>query len=227
MKKWILPLFCLFQIHLFAQDSTKVRLNPLRNGGIFGSVEYSVLRLDYAPFVLDTLGTMGRISVKNGVSLSAGIFYKKKIANWLIIRPALGASFSTGRLAYDLNKLREVYYDIHPLTANLQLHFMIPAGYLRNRMPEPDVIRGFTPIIGPSVFIPVEQIPTIHPEVKNYDVHLDFGFGYQWENKQMKSHIDMIYSLGLVNLIGVKDDVYTNPVQSLYRDSFSIRYYFH
>lgn len=227
MKRISVFLLVLCTFNSFARDSTKVHINPLRNYGMFASIEYSSLRFKYEPFTVDNDGTPGSITISNGISLAGGLFYKKKVANWLIIRPALAASFSTGKLVYDLNKYYPSDYEIHPFTGTFQFHLTIPAGYLRGRTSEPGNVKGLTPVFGPSVYLALDEIPTIHPDVKQFDFHLDAGFGFQWETSKVKSHIDLIYSFSLTNIIGTKEDLYTSPIQSLFRDSFSLRYYFH
>lgn|GEM_PF-1919068 len=227
MKRiFLLHILLLAFIHTAtAQTDTTVvkkRSNVSKNIGIGFGFSYSLLSMSSSPFVLlDSTGKLGYSNIKNSLGANISLFYNVRLSERLYLRPGVDAHFLKAGIQYDTRLPNKKNSFVFPVAVEVPITASWSINKKGNFASGPYVALGIRPTIA------VEQFVSLYPTIKNTNLNVDAGLGLPVKMKKLAARVELIYSYGLFNLIGKKeDDFYTNSISSLGRNFVGLRFYF-
>lgn len=199
-----------------AQDSTLVHHAGAENVGLYGGLNWSNIRMQSSPFLLERGGT-GDVTVRNMAGVSGGIFVAfPKVG----LRAGVELTLMPSKLVYTRGTPNDVESEIHPLTAELPVSWLTPVLLNSSRL-KPKLMAGA------RLVIPITPFSSEHPELLPVYANVECGVHLKVGAKSTTGGVEFFYSLGVINLVREgSEDYRTHAVQSLYRDFAGLRFYF-
>lgn len=229
-KKSIVILVCLVTTLLGqAQSDTSVVKKKSafsKNLGIGFGFSYASIGLESKPFVLnDSTGKLGYSQAENGFGANVSLFYNIPIGKNLVIRPGADAHFSGGAIVYDTEVNHKKRSEVLPVAVEIPIHLIWKFHY-GNTQPD-----GFQPSInlnlGVRPVIAIKSFANAFPAMQSNNFNIEGGIGMPVKTKKKAFLVEVVYSHGLLNLIGTnQQDVYTTSVSDLRKSFAGLRLYF-
>jgi hypothetical protein len=199
-----------------AQDSTSVKTKGAANVGLYGGLNWSNIRMQSSPFLLEDGGT-GEVTVRNMPGVSGGIFIAFPKAG---MRAGVELTLMPSELVYDRGTPNDVESQIHPLTAEIPVSWLSPVLLNSSRL-KPKVM------VGARLVAPITPFSSEQPELLPVYANLEGGVRLKVGTKSTTGGVEFFYSLGVFNLLKEgSEDYRTHALQSLYRDFAGMRFYF-
>ncbi|MBL7943680.1 MAG: hypothetical protein JNM00_12985 [Flavobacteriales bacterium] len=116
--------------------------------------------------------------------------------------------------------------DVHPFSAGVTLD--ITRGLGAANVGD---VKKWTPVLGAEYLYAIPLFDGDHPDKVSGDLRIRAGFGLKTRHANEKgyvqrSHLELVLSWQVNNLVVPGDDVYTAPVNKLYKHMLELRYYF-
>lgn len=183
---------------------------------------YSNLTLDSEPFFADSAGKVGYSNINNGGGLSLGLAYNLYPGKYFLFRPGLETVILSGNIAYDTDINHQKKSNIWPVALEVPLTLIysrnIHSGVVADKRTWPEIGLGIRPAIALEYFF------DMRPTMKTFNLNADLVVGLPLRWKKANARIELIYSHGFNNLIGVDDDdLYTYIVNDVRRSYFGLR----
>ncbi len=225
-KKSVLAIvFFLFCMSVFGNDSTYFAIQKKRNFGMSFGTSYSILKLDASPYFKTTGNGLGRAEAKNSLGMNVGFFWYAPVKEKVSMRFALEANILQSHLIYDTGNINKEKSLIFPLTIEMPIAFIYGKHYRNDVTNKGTNQLGYMVGIRPS--IPITLFSDPQPKLKNFNLNFDFGISRPVALKKAILRAELIFSLGLLNIIGEEQDNYkTNSIQYLGRSFIGLRMYF-
>jgi len=223
MRRIICILLIGFTISLHAQDSTAVVKKSSKLAILLG-LNYSNLMLKSQAYFVTPEGKVGKSNVQNSVGISIGLGYNVRLNNWLMLRPGVEGNITPANLEFDSEIDYRTLSDVFPLCVETPMTFIFSKqgnANLISMRSWPEIQLGLRPVFAIPNYLPIQ------PVQKHLSFNIDLGIGYAIRLKKSTMRSELVYSLGLTNIIGEDNENYkTYSVQELKRSFVGLRLFF-
>ncbi len=206
-------------------DSTHARRGSARNFGLSFGASYSILQLNSSPYFSQVNSTLYEARILNKMGANIGIFIYQPLKEKLSMRFAVDAHFLNAQLIYDTGKPNKEESTIFPLCIETPISFVY-GRHFRYDVEATSLFRtGF--IAGLRPVIPLKLFSNNQPILKSFNLNLDLGISQPVALKNSIMRSELIFSFGLLNIIG-KDatNFRTNSISYLGRHFVAFKMYF-
>ena len=225
MKKIIaVIIFCFAMGNIIAQDSTGVQKSWGKNLTLYAGMNYSIITLESKPYFIDST-RVGYSHAKNAAGASAGLAYYIKLGKNFMLRPGVEGNFTQSRIEYDTKVTHKESSGVFPLTVETPVALIfsrnVSGGFSADRRIWPEVQLAVRPVF------PMKFFNSTRPAMETFNFNIDIGVGYPIQLKNAIMRTELIFSYGLLNIIGTDEtDVKTSSISYLGRSFAGLRLYF-
>jgi hypothetical protein len=228
MKKILLSLlFCSALVAFGQSDTTKTKRERkpfAKNFGLMGGVNYSVVSLESSPFFVKGQDKLGTSSAQSGFGISGGIFGLFRINRTLMFRMMAEANITQAKINYDLVDHEEFSF-VFPVTVEVPISIVysrnIAGAYVADQRRWPEISAGIRPVVPLTIF------QDLQPRMKTFNLNVDLGVGLPFRLSKTTLRTELLFSYGLLNLIGEDEEhSKTYSISYIGRSFAGLRLYF-
>jgi hypothetical protein len=206
-------------------DSTHGKKGTARNFGLSFGASYSVLQLDASPYFSEANSSLYKAQINNNMGANIGVFIYQPLKEKMSLRFAADAHFLNAQIIYDTGNPNKEESPVFPLCIETPIS-IVYGRHFRYDVEATSLFRtGF--IAGLRPVLPLKLFNNTQPILKSFNLNLDLGIS---QPKALKSSIlrsELIFSFGLLNLIGKDTTSYkTNSINYLGRNFVAFKMYF-
>lgn len=203
-------------------DTTSAKSHTSKDVVFSFGLLYTNLSLTSEPYFADSAGKIGYSNIENSGGLSLGVGYNLYPGKFLLFRPAIEAVVLPGRITYDTDINYRKKSDVWPVALEVPLTLIysrnIHGGVVADKRTWPEIGLGVRPAFALEYFF------DMRPTVKTFNINADVVLGVPVQLRKAKARIELLYSYGFNNLIGVdENDLQTYTVKELGRSYFGLR----
>jgi hypothetical protein len=157
------------------------------------------------------------VGVENTFGFGAGLTFIYHINDRLHLKPYLNLLLNSSAITYDLSGVKSSKW----IYASSTETTVLGEYDLKSGKSTPTIL------LGASMVNLIRGVGDDIPELNSLDFTIKAGFGFKQERELITWDIDLLFSLGLNNLIADGEDYHNQLVQSAYKDMVTVVFHFY